>query len=163
MLKKTDHHKVSLSEKTVALLENIVFFAIAIGGLIASMTAKWGGGSRTMHAGIFPRLLFVLVLIGAICMFFSNVKYDPPPKDRNIPVPFTVIFLLWVGLYFWCAMKVGFIVSTAVFLAVTISVFSSERKKHWKGIAAATAIATLLIWGVFIKIIGIVLPSALLF
>lgn len=154
---------ISLISKAEALFENLLFLGISIGGLIVSLTAKWGGGARVMHAGIFPRLLFAVTGIGAVAMFFSNVKYDPPPADRDIPPLFTITFLAYVGLYVYCALHIGFVISTALFLLITITVFSEEPKRHWKGILAAAFLCTLIIYGIFIKIIGIALPQTPLF
>lgn len=160
---KQRNRNISLSTKAEVLFENILFLGISICGLIASLTAKWGGGARVMHAGIFPRLLFLITGFGSIAMFFSNVKYDAPPSDRDIPPLFTVAFLSWVGVYVYCALHVGFVVSTLLFLLITISVFSENPKHHWKEILTATALCTVIIWGIFIKVIGIALPKTPLF
>ena len=155
--------KVSAGTKAEAMFENFLFLGIAVVGLLYSLVAPWGGGSRVMHAGIFPRIVLAIIGLGAIGMFFSNTKYEAPPADRDIPPYFTVPFLLWVGCYVWCALNVGFIVFTAIFLLVTISFVTAEPKKHWKMILLATAIATFLIWGIFVKIVGIALPQTPLF
>ena len=154
---------VSLGEKIEAGFENILCLSISIFGLIASMTASWGGGSQVVHAGMFPRIVLVILGLGSIGMFFSKNKYSPPPRERNIHPTFTIIYLICVGIYVWCALNIGFVICTAVFLLANITVFSSERRKHWKSIVIATIMATAIIWVVFVKIIGIALPQTPLF
>jgi len=155
--------KVSFADKLEAGFENILCLSISIFGLLASMTASWGGGSQIVHAGIFPRIVLIILGLGAIGMFFSKNKYSPPPKDRNIPPVFTISYLICVGIYVWCALNIGFIICTAIFLLINITVFSTDRKRHWKSIVIATIIATAIIWTVFVKIIGIALPLTPLF
>lgn len=160
---ETNASDAPLLTKIVANLENFLIMAVAVLGLIVSFTAKWGGGAKQMNAGVFPRILFVLLAIGAVGMFFSKNKYEAPPKDRNIHPLFTIVFLAWVYSYVYCALHVGFVVSTAVFLIVTMSVVTVDPLKHWKGTIISTTIATVIIWGVFVKVLGIPLPNAILF
>ncbi len=150
--------------KVRAQAENLLVLVIGIYGIFhAVFLMDSSGGSRTMNVSIFPRLIYVLMIIAGIGMFLSKNKYAPPPKEQNVSTCFLLVYLASLYAYFWGVMNIGLAVSTAVYLLLQFLILDPAPKEHIKETILAAAIGTVLLWLMYNVAIDIYLPDPLLF
>lgn len=125
--------------------------AIVYETLQMKISGSPGGG----NPAFYPRLLAVLLIIISAFLFFGKSKEEV--KVRNIArITLLVIFFF---LYTFALKRVGFLVSTMVWIALTMLIVG---KKNWIEVIIIPPTITFLIYLAFWKILYIPLPQGIL-
>lgn len=114
----------------------------------------------------FPVLLGVLLLVSVVMLFFETLKpgaKDGPrvhvsAEDRHhlLMIGFVT---LWTALYFWLFERAGFLLGTTLYLIVMMAIF---HRGKWAINITTAVLFSLACWGLFVKVLGVVLPAGLL-
>lgn len=162
-LQYSGEKQISFLIKLRAQVETLLVLGVGICGLISTFTMNASGGSKVMNISVFPRIIYVLMIIAGVGMFFSKNKYAPPPKEEDVPLLFLMGIVLITYLYFQAILQIGIIISTVTYLMGLFIALSSEPKKDIRQLIIACAIGTVILWVIYIPAAGIFLPDSLLF
>lgn len=141
------------------------------------MAAYVMAGSFPAASGRYPKLICILGMAISVYMFIAEVLEDrrlaknqealQEKKDKlaaetlkKAEVMAIILFLILMSLYILGIFKVGYYVSTIIFMIVCMSVL----KKRFSVVYAVVALAfTIFIFVVFSNVLHIVTPKGLLF
>lgn len=154
------------------LLSAAVMLSLGVAGLIHIQFGAWRPAPlvpsyimpQTAYYFLIGSGLWVLAMLG----FFTLRKREsalerPDAKDQDL-VAIVLSSALMLGgaiIYFWLVLNLGLIVSTVAFNAVLIAVLAPNVSL--KGLLIVPPLLGAAVWLLFIKMIGMTLPSALLF
>ncbi|MDO4988610.1 MAG: tripartite tricarboxylate transporter TctB family protein [Synergistes sp.] len=140
------------------------FFAVAVTLISALLTAQ--AFSYPYESSQFPRFLCILMLLFSAIMLIKNLKSNTSQTTElsaasfaaatKIPVAvFGSVTIYVVGIAY-----IGYFVSTALFMALTMIGFGERKVLH---IAAAIAVFLAVVYALFVSFLGLRLPEGLLF
>ncbi|MCD8084504.1 MAG: tripartite tricarboxylate transporter TctB family protein [Clostridiales bacterium] len=139
-------------------------FAAVLYGLSVAVGQK---ENQVMGADFFPKIaavvLFVMFLILAV-RGYQEMSAGHEEKAPGYPANYVGVVLTFIGmiLYAMFLSKVGFIITSMIFLYFAI--FMMTKKEEWKPVKSLiiTVITVLAIYFIFTGIFGIRLPKGLL-
>ncbi|MDQ7734704.1 tripartite tricarboxylate transporter TctB family protein [Halomonas sp. SpR1] len=128
-------------------------------------------------ANFLPLLTAWLFLILGLAIVIASFRKTKPVKSGNdtsigqeeagedavfggLPSVFLSIFLMVI--YFLCLEKVGFLVSTLVYVFLQIQILEKDKKRNHRLFFATTLIAVVLLYFLFANVFDISLPSGIL-
>jgi putative tricarboxylic transport membrane protein len=112
----------------------------------------------------FPILLGIALILAAILLFFETLKPDDTP-GANVPrESLRHLWLIggvtiWTALYFGVFDRVGYLVSTTVYLLVLTAVFNRGK---WLANVLTSILFAVGSYVLFVKILGVTLPVGIL-
>ena len=109
----------------------------------------------------FPNLLGIALILAAILLLFETLKADASKEGKAAPADRRHLWLiagvtLWTALYFWVFDRVGYLLSTAIYLLALTSVFN--RGKRLANILTSVLFA-LGSYVLFVEILGVSLAK----
>ena len=112
----------------------------------------------------FPILLGIVLIVAAILLFFETLKKDSAPGVKVPRESLRHLWLIggvtaWTALYFGVFDRVGYLVSTTVYLLVMTAVFNRGK---WLANALTSVLWSVGSYVLFVKILGVVLPAGIL-
>jgi putative tricarboxylic transport membrane protein len=116
----------------------------------------------------FPELLGIALILSAILLFIETLKRDKTPVPAaaaNAPrenlryVWMIGGVVVWTALYFAVFDRVGYLVSTTVYLLVLTAVF---HRGKWLANTLTSVLWAVGSYVLFVKILGVVLPVGIL-
>ena len=112
----------------------------------------------------FPRLLGIALVIAAVLLFIETLKAEPAAAGGAPRASRRHLFLiggvtLWTLLYFWAFDRAGYVVATITYLVVLTAVFNRGK---WLANMLTAVLFALATYGLFVKVLGVALPSGLL-
>ncbi len=142
----------------------LVTILVGVVGLLDIAYGNWRPGPGLgPHA--FPQLAYIALICAGLGIWVDVLrgKSDDPPSNLRIILS-TGIGLVAVGMgMFWLIGKLGFVVSVAITLIGASCLLTREPLKHWPSTIVVPIISTAVIWALFVQLINIPLPRALLF
>lgn len=126
-------------------------------------------GSDGISGQTFPFIITFILLSISIIFIYSTIKnLNTIPKDERVYIKSVqnyeairiIKFILSLVLYVFCFIYIGFIISTAIFLAYMMYFMHAPNKKI---AGAIVVIAPLILWYFFTKLMEVSFPAALLF
>lgn len=128
-------------------------FYIGIIGLIFCAFVLFLNFDLKGNAGVMPLLLDALLAIFSLIIFIGGLKKSSDKKFLSYDV-LKFPFLIWllVGVYVFLFWLTGYLISSAIMIPV-LMIFMKQR--NFKIIFSITAVYVLLVYFVFIKILGV--------
>ena len=119
------------------------------------------GGSRLMpwFASGVLFIVSTVVLVKGIRKVYAEEKKDVELKPRHFTKVLGIFLIFAVYVFFLS--RLGFLISTLVFLFVMISYISNKEQRVWWKIAIISVISTLAIWLFFSKAFKLLLPTGM--
>lgn len=138
----------------------IYFYALTF-GFAVSILDKSGG------AAVFPRIVIVFLVVFLIVRALAVWKdqQKKPFAFKELFVGMRLFFFVSLIGYILAFKFLGYVISTTMFLAVTINVFYFKTKNSWGSVQAIAARSVLAVTFVllmnyfFVHILHIVLPA----
>lgn len=150
-------------------------FLLVVTGLYASQI---GGikiiNSGSVDAAFIPKLVAGLMFFLSVCLILSSVcklkaqqsetectaGEGQTEKIRWIPAVMTVVLLLLYVVFFE---RIGFLITTALYLFAQFMVLAPERSiKRAVQFAAASAVSAYILQYIFIRMLYVMLPEGIL-
>ncbi len=115
----------------------------------------------------FPRLLGIVLVIATVMLFVETLR---KPKDEEAQpvtadkVSFHHLWIIggvavWTALYFFVFERLGYLVSTSVYLLVMTFVFNRGK---WLANSITSVLFALGSFVLFVKVLGVLLPIGIL-
>lgn len=147
------------------LVEGIVVVALGVGIIV--LTPHHVEEAHAMLQQLSPRFVPTVVGIGlVICgaalfvlSFLGKVKEQPAQFTREGTVKVLIAFLLLV-VYGYLFNIIGFVVTSAIFLAIYAYLFGARSIPK---IAAIVVLCPLVVWQVFESVFNVPLPHGVIF
>lgn len=155
----------TMTEKTKNLICSVAF--LAIGALIyfeatqikVIMAKDLGSGFFPKVVGITMMLMALLELILTLVMSHKNEQ--PAEKEDNDKKGMLLTVACMVG-YAALFDTLGFIISSAAYLFLQITVLSNEKNRKLPLFAIISVATSVAIYGIFVYLIGMPLPTGIL-
>ena len=126
-------------------------------------TTTYATESVAYDPGFFPKVVAVMMLVFSVILVFRKEPvtqtHTPVFSDRKR----AAIQIALMLLYPLCMIKIGFIVSTLVFLVIEISFIGRVNKSKWLKTAIIAVVVTLLLYILLELVFKIFLPHGLLY
>jgi hypothetical protein len=120
----------------------------------------------SMGAGIgaklFPQLSLLVMLIFGVLMVVDALDVKHAVAYPEINILSIAIFVSLSILYTLFLTRIGIITATFLFLLVSFSILAPKGAASLKSSIIYSAFLTFLIWIIFVRIVGIILPQGLL-
>jgi putative tricarboxylic transport membrane protein len=112
----------------------------------------------------FPILLGIVLIVAVILLFFETLKKDSAPVAKAPRGSLQHLWLIggvtvWTALYFGVFDRVGYLVSTTIYLLVMTAVFNRGK---WLANVLTSVLWSVGSYVLFVKILGVALPAGLL-
>ena len=158
-----------MTERGLGILAGCMFALLGAAAFVIALSipARMPVG---IDSGVLPEI-FAAGLVACGLLLASTSALAPGraagtrPADEKAEgsgtVPLVVNVVLIVG-YVACLGYLGFILSSAIFLFLQISLLDDRSLPHLARHAAFAVLATILIWALFAKGFGLLLPSGML-
>lgn len=161
-----------MKRKYLDLVSGFAFLALAIALYFGSKNVKTLDVSR-FGGGFFPSIVAVLlaitslgIILGGIAQAGKPNKEEPQAntessleKSRRWAV--LVTFLLMFG-YALLISKLGFIITTALYLFIQINILSPKKSRHQLLFAIISVLSSIIIYYTFVKLFNLMLPAGIL-
>lgn len=152
-------------KKYADMITGIVGLAIGIAVLIMSIQIGIAEG-QAIGADFLPKIVSVLMIIlsGILTWdgFMKAKTYEEQPLEYKKNYLGVVILILAGILYAQLLKPVGFIITSLVFLFLSLCLISKKEETNYLKFAIITVVTVLLIYFVFTKGFGIRLPKGIL-
>ncbi len=154
------------------LLAAAVVLSLGIAGLIHIQLGAWRP-APLVPSYIMPQTAYYLLIasgvwiLGAIGLFAVRKRLAnlaPPNAEQHdlIAVGVSVsVMLIGAVFYFLAVLNIGLVVSTVLFNAILVAVLAPNASL--KTVLIVPPLVGLVVWLLFIKLIGMTLPTPLLF
>lgn len=125
-------------------------------------TSAYSAGSIAHDPSLFPKVIGIMMLIFSIMLIFTKEKKqenEPITKDKK---------RLWIQiammlLYPLCMIKIGFVVSTIIYLFAGINFIGRVSKNKWYKTAVIAMIVTVILFVLLDLVFKIMLPHGILY
>ncbi len=112
----------------------------------------------------FPVLLGIALILGAILLFIETLRKSPVEAERAQPESRKHWWLIggvvvWTALYFALFDRVGYLVTTVVYLLPLMAVFNPGR---WVANVLTSVLWAVGSYALFVKVLGVSLPAGVL-
>ena len=126
-------------------------------------TAAYGGSTLAYDAGFFPKVVAGMMLLFSVMLIFRKEQVGRkrecvfPEKGR------AAVQIAMMLLYPICMIKIGFVVSTLVYLFCGIVFIGRQPRAKWAKTALIAIIATAVLYILLEKVFQIFLPHGFLY
>ena len=119
---------------------------------------------------VFPHLIAgALMVLGALLaagpLLRRLARWPARPTEASLEGPpdvaAIVVVLAGLALYTFLYERLGFILSTVVFMALEIAVLEVDRKR-WLWAVPLVILLPIALYGLFVKLLGVTLPAGVL-
>ena len=112
----------------------------------------------------FPILLGIVLILAALLLFFETLNKEEAPAATVPAAGRRHLWLIggvtaWTALYFGVFERVGYLVSTAIYLIVLMAVFNRDK---WLANILTSMLFAVGSYVLFVKILGVTLPAGIL-
>lgn len=154
------------------LLAAVVVLSLGIAGLIHIQLGAWRP-APLVPSYIMPQTAYYFLIasgvwiLGAIGIFTARKRLanlgTPNAEQHDIVAVGMSVSVMLIGavFYFLSVLNIGLVVSTVVFNAILVAVLAPNASL--KTLATVPPLVGIVVWLLFVKLIGMTLPTPLLF
>ena len=152
-------------KKYTDIITGGIGLAIGIAVLIMSIQIGMAEG-QTIGADFLPKIIAVLMILLSAKLTWDGVKsaknYEDIPLDYEKNYLGVAILMVAAILYAQLLKKIGFIITSMLFLYLALCLISKKEETNYVKFAVITVVMVLLIYFVFTKGFSIRLPKGIL-
>jgi len=142
----------------------LVLIILSISGLLYTIFSSSWGSNVGMGAKALPQIYFTLLFLTGISIFLKKRSDEQQNEEINSVIIQSVIIFTFLGVFYFIAILViGLVIATILYSIIIYCLLTVKPLKNWKIILISVSLGTLIIWGLFSKIIRITLPQPLIF
>lgn len=113
-------------------------------------------------SAFFPKVVAVAIIgIGMLKLVLSFKENDDKPKEESKSVAGGWLTILLLGVYVMIFNRIGFIISSAIYLFFQILVLAPKEKRNIPAFSITAAVTPVFIYAVFVYAINMPLPKGI--
>lgn len=148
-----------MKKRNICVAAFYVLFAVI--GLV--YTLSWKHQSTTgVNPNVWPAFWFIIIIIAALAYLLTLIlKKEDTPVSESSKFHFkkSLPTIVWTGLYIFAFQRLGFVLSTMLYLPLEMILFG---EKNWKPILLISLLLPICMYFLFTKVFSIYLPSLFL-
>ena len=152
-------------KKYTDIITGVIGLSIGIAVLIMSIQIGMAEG-QTIGADFLPKIIAVLMILLSAKLTWDGVKsaknYEDIRLDYEKNYLGVAILMVAAILYAQLLKKIGFIITSMLFLYLALCLISKKEETNYVKFAVITVVMVLLIYFVFTKGFSIRLPTGIL-
>ena len=152
-------------KKYTDIITGVIGLSIGIAVLIMSIQIGMAEG-QTIGADFLPKIIAVLMILLSAKLTWDGVKsaknYEDIRLDYEKNYLGVAILMVAAILYAQLLKKIGFIITSMLFLYLALCLISKKEETNYVKFAVITVVMVLLIYFVFTKGLSIRLPKGIL-
>lgn len=154
------------------LASGIAFLVLSIAVFVGAQNVKTLAVS-SIGSGFFPSVVSILLAITSIAIIAGGIvqsrKPDTPAAQKAVsaaaekPRVWGVVGTFGLmALYALLITKVGFLITTTVYLFIQINILSPKASRKQLMFAIISVVASVIIYYTFVKVFNLMLPAGIL-
>lgn len=150
-----------MSSKKKSLLTSVLFLAFGVFLFIESLGVKHMM-KNDVGSGFFPKVIAIAIIAVAAIRFIMALREketENKASDSDMLGGWLTVAL--IGLYVIAFNKVGFIISTIIYLFAQILVLTPKEKRNWLTISIISLVTPFALYTLFTHVISSPLPKGL--